>query len=141
LADVRDFDVERQERQALGRTREFKLDGQTFTVELDVRPEVIVDYLAGGTFSIDRIDALLRAFLVDESWGRFQALRAREVEPLTIQDIGAIAAWLIEEETVRPTRASGGSSPGRATSGTSSTEDSPSPATETGPTASLSAVS
>lgn len=138
---MRDFDRERQERKALGRTREFQLDGQTFTAHLDVRPEVIVDFLAGGTFSLERIDALIEAFLDGDSWARFAELRKRETEPLTFSDLGAIAGWLIEEETGRPTSASSDSGPGRATSGTSSTDASPSRDTPQAPTASLSAVS
>ncbi len=123
---MHDFDVERQERAGLGRTRKFKLDGQVFTVHLDVRPEAIVDYLAGGTFSVDRINALFSAFLDADSWERFCTLREREADPLTIQDIGSIATWLIEEETGRPTRASSDSTAGRETRTTSSTDDSPS---------------
>lgn len=138
---MRDFDRERAERKALGRTREFQLDGQTFTARLDVRPEVIIDFLAGGTFSIERIDALIEAFLDDGSWARFAELRKRDTDPLTFSDLGAIAGWLIEEETGRPTSASSDSGPGRETSGTSSTGGSQQQDTPTAPTPSLSAVS
>lgn len=138
---MRDFDLERDERKALGRSREFKLDGQVFEVHLDVRPEVIVGYIGGGVFAIETIDALFEAFLTGESWERFKLLRARTTDPITIQDLGKIAAWLIEEETGRPTRASSGSSPGRETSGISSTDASQPPATATEPRGSLSAVS
>lgn len=138
---MRDFDRERQERKALGRTREFQLDGQTFTAHLDVRPEVIIDYLRGGVFTIEQIEQLFSAFLAPESHERWATLRQRETDPITYLDIGEIAAWLIEEETGRPTSASSDSGPGRATSGTSSTDASPSPDTPQAPTASLSAVS
>lgn len=130
------------------RAHEFKIRGETFRGRLGLDFEIVVTYMSclrsiDATFR-DAWTDLLRAFLGDEEWARFDLWRIGQKdagEPLTIFEVTMIGAAVVEEETGRPTRASSDSSTGRETNGTGSTGASTSPGTEEARPASLLAVS
>lgn len=136
---MRDFDLERDEHRHGDSRREFKYAGETFTGTLNLPGDVVARYL-GSLRSIDNeftaaADGLFVAFLGPDEFERFQKVRPQMV----IRELTAIAAWIVEEETGRPTPASSASGPGRETNAATSTDDSPSQ--DRTPTSSLSAVS
>lgn len=57
-----------------------------------------------------------------EAHARYRALREDEDDPVEIEDLSAIVAWLTKKETGRPTGRPGGSTPGPPSTGTSSTD-------------------
>jgi hypothetical protein len=130
------------------RAHSFKIRGEVFNGNVGLDYEIVTTYMSRLT-NIDahfneRFDALLRAFLGDEEYERFDAWRTAcrdEKNPLTIYEVTLIGAAIVEEDTQRPTQASSGSSTGRETSGDGSTGASTSPGTEEDRQASLSAVS
>jgi hypothetical protein len=133
---------------ATDRAHSFKIRGEVFNGHVGLDYEIVTSYMSRLT-NIDaefneRFDALLRAFLSDEEYERFDRWRARcrdEKNPLTIYEVTLIGAAIVEEDTQRPTRASSGSSTGRETNGDGSTAGSTSPGIEEDPAVSLSAVS
>lgn len=136
---MRDFDLERDEHRHGQAVREFKYAGEMFTGTLNLPGDVVARYL-GSLRSIDNefaaaADSLFAAFLGPDEFERFQKVRPQMV----IREMTAIAAWIVEEETGRPTPASSASGPGRETSADTSTDGSRSP--DRTPTGSLSAVS
>lgn len=136
---MRDFDLERDEHRHGEARRDFKYAGEVFAGTLNLPADVVARYL-GSLRSIDNeyreaSDALFRAFLDPDDYERFAKVR----EQMVIRELTAIAAWVVEEETGRPTPASSASGPGRETNAATSTDDSPS--RDRTPTPSLSSVS
>jgi hypothetical protein len=98
--------------------REFTVGGETFHWK-DVRPEVLT------SFDTDEnpgapveevwkvIDARVLQFLPEDEHERWRTLRARDENPVTIQQLNAIVTWFIEEQTGRPTEAPSPSASGR----------------------------
>src|SRR5512146_1138813 len=102
---MRDFDSE-----YLIDDREFKVGGEVFKWRY-VRPEVIAAW-EDEPVSDKSADALrstddrIKLFL-DASNGaaeRWDALRAREDNPVTMGELNAILMWLVEVQTDRPTQ-------------------------------------
>lgn len=141
---TKDFDIDRDLWLNADRNREFNLAGQTFTGRVGIRAEILTRYLS-ATSSVDQelmeaLDALFKAFLDQDSYQRLLELRQQDADPLTIRDLTGVAAWIVSEETARPTAASSASTAGREQTTATSTGDSRSQAT-TEPPAPLSAVS
>lgn len=94
--------------------RTFTVRGQTFTWT-EVRPEVLsamgrsLASQSEGEDSEDdeaawkAIDDQIKMFLIDEDRERWDTLRARDEEPVTIKQVNAILQYLVEEQTDRPT--------------------------------------
>jgi hypothetical protein len=108
----------------LAKDREFKVQDQTFKWR-DVRPEVL------SSFEIDvngddpnavwaLMDKQILLFLENGQQEAWQALRAREENPVTIGQMNAVLTWLMEEQTGRPTEQPSPSEPGRGRTAASS---------------------
>lgn len=114
----------------LTKDRTFVVRGQTFTWQ-DVRPEVLDSILGaiGVTANGDgekggeqpdlwaQQDKLIMEFLVEEDRERWQNLRQRESEPITIRQFNAILEHLVSEQTDRPTPTPSPSARGRGKQG------------------------
>lgn len=100
--------------------RTFTVRGQTFTW-VEVRPEVLSamgrslaavspngDSEASEEEQDDAawksIDEQIKLFLIPEDRERWDTLRSREEEPVTIKQVNAVLQYLVEEQTDRPTQ-------------------------------------
>jgi hypothetical protein len=103
--------------------RTFIVRGETFTWR-DVRPEVLTAFTpsengkeAGEEEDNSGIwrtlDEQIMLFLVTEDRERWENLRAREDNPVTIVQLNAILEWLVGEQTDRPTQTPSPSGSGR----------------------------
>lgn len=124
----RNFDEERAARAA--QDREFIIGGETFHGRASVKPEALSAYdrladSASVTDTLAVVDELILAMIEDEEDNaghmRYVALRARNDDPLTIEDLMEITKYLVEAQTGRPTGQPGDSSAGPGTTGTIST--------------------
>jgi hypothetical protein len=127
---VKDFDEARAERST--RDRSFKIGGETFTRRLAVRPEAMEEFARMRKDDVDLagfeiFDRTFYAFVEPDGHERWKALREREDDPLNYADIMDVCAWLVAEETGRPTPALSLSTSGQERSATTSTEGSSSP--------------
>lgn len=107
--------------------RTFVVRGETFTWR-DVRPEALTAFAEtlpkDGEEDKDSsvwssIDDQIQLFLVAEDHERWQKLRAREENPVTIVQLNAILEWLVGEQTDRPTQTPSPSESGRGKTGRS----------------------
>lgn len=120
---MKDFDEARAERTAADRT--FKLGGEVFVMKAAVRPEVMVGYesMNPDTPALEAlgiIDDMVVSFLEgDTAEGRYRAIRARDDDPISMDDLNALVEWLVAEQTGRPTTA-----PSASTGGVAPTPDS-----------------
>jgi hypothetical protein len=110
---VKDFD------ELKTKDREFKVGGELFHWR-DVRPEVLTSFTApdtNGDGGVDQTWALLDAqillFVAPDEHERWHALRARDDDAVTVQQLTSILTWLMEEQTGRPTETPSPSDPGR----------------------------
>lgn len=128
---MKDFDAERTSLSA--EDREFKIRGEVFVRREEVKPEVLVGYDdlredTGAARTLEIIDQLIVDLIEDggDAHGRYTTLRAREDNPVTLDDLLEVSKWLMTEVTNRPTTppsdSSEGSESGRT--GTSSTANS-----------------
>ena len=101
--------------------RTFVVRGETFTWR-DVRPEILTAFTPEVTEGKDpednsgiwkQLDEQIQLFLVPEDVERWQNLRAREDNPVTIIQLNAILEWLVGEQTERPTQTPSPSGSGR----------------------------
>lgn len=129
---MKDFDVARNER--LTRERSFRIAGETFTYRASVSPESLLAWdqrhdKVGEEF-LAVVDETVTAFLEpgqDEKWQHIRQLGGDN--PVNIQDIVDLIAWLFEEQVGRPTGPSPASTNGHVATGTPLTVDSYSPVT------------
>lgn len=131
---MRDFDVARTER--LQRERTFKIGGETFNYRAAVLPE---DLLAWdqrhdkiGQEFLDVVDETVLAFLEPGQAAKWTAIRQQRENPVNIQDIVDVIAWLFEEQVGRPTGPSSASTNGHETPAPALMGGSFSPATPQG---------
>ena len=122
---MKDFDQKRKERAS--RDRSFTLGGETFTMRIGLRPEVLVPWeqldettAAGEVLQI--LDTIVLDFLepYDNQHDRWRTLRERTEDPVTLQDLQELVEWLIAEQTNRPTGQPSGSTPSAVPPGTGS---------------------
>lgn len=114
-----------------GKDREFTINGYVFKWH-DVRPEVLTEL--GQTLTAESAngaaddpnaawkiaDQQILLFIDEEQHERWQELRARDQDPVTIGQLNAIVQWLMEEQTGLPTEQSSSSGTGRGRTATSS---------------------
>lgn len=115
---MKDFDGERL-KQAEGRDTEFKVGGETFHARLFVSPEALAKYDFPGTGMEDvakGFDEFVTAMIVPADAKKWAKVRKDADPPLSLANIEAIASWLIDQATGRPTKASSASTPGRDSS-------------------------
>lgn len=117
---ARNFDEERQ--QDLG----FIIRGENFTMVM-VRPEVIgswedqdipVKSMDAIAFTSDKIKQFISNS--DGSHDRWDALRAREEDPISLGELNELLVWMVEVQSARPTRSPSPSSTGRGRTAASS---------------------
>lgn len=140
---MKDFDAIRAERQQRdGQT--FKLAGQQFTLKPDMPARAISDYADLDTYTVENgqippgtFDTLARCIgstLVTADQERWHDLLAQELEnPITLEDMLAVANFMVEVTAHRPTKPLSSSGDTAGNDGRKSTDDSGSPA-ETAPT-------
>lgn len=134
---MKDFDEARKERAE--RDRSFKIGGETFVMKTGVRPEVLASYEEIDTDKpalevIGLVDEVILGMMEngDGSHERYRDLRARENDPLSLEDLRDVVQWLIEEQTGRvPTQPLSPSGPGPERTRTRSTGGSSSKAAKT----------
>ncbi len=107
----------------LAKEREFKVQDEVFTWH-DVRPEVLtafeMDANGDDPNSVWKLmDAQILLFIPGQQ-EKWDALRAREDNPVTIGQMNGILTWLMEEQTGRPTEQPSPSAPGRGKTARSS---------------------
>ena len=141
---MKDFDAERRRRIALDRT--FKIGGEEFHRVAGCRPETLLAWSeltgddgaapADGARAITLIDRLCFDLIDADDRERWVALRAREDDPVTIEDLRDVLNWLVSAVMGRPLEGSPSSPPSSPdpTSTTVSTPLSSSPGTPTEPT-------
>lgn len=108
----------------ISQERTFVVRGETFTWR-DVRPEILTAFAPTETPEPKegetpdnsaiwkQLDEQIELFLVPEDVERWQKLRAREDNPVTIVQLNAILEWLVGEQTERPTQTPSPSGTGR----------------------------
>jgi hypothetical protein len=106
----------------LSKDHKFTVRGETFAYK-DVRPEILTTFETNGKNEDvwAGYDAQILLFLEEEDHERWRVLRAREKDPVTIEQITAILTWLMEEQTGRPTQTPSPSASGRGRTAASST--------------------
>jgi hypothetical protein len=87
----------------------FTLRGEEFTLR-DVRPEVIAswedeDAPTTAAEGLAAIDVKIKTLLAPEDVERYDALRAREDEPVNLRQLKALVEWIVEVQSDRPTEA------------------------------------
>lgn len=124
---MKDFDEARDERKSADRA--FRFGGETFVMKATVRPEVMVGYESINTdtdalVALSIIDDMVISFIEggEDAERRYRAVRAREEDAISMDDLNALVEWLISEQTGRPTSAPSASSGGRTTTEDSSTD-------------------
>ena len=132
---MRDFDVERAERETRDRT--FRIAGHDFTFRPTVRPESLIEYsdFVTGRLDLEEKDAIalldrtVKAYLEPELHEQWDAVRADELagHPISSDDMFRLIGYMTEVQTLRPTKQSSDSSSGGESTGTTSTETSPVP--------------
>jgi hypothetical protein len=123
---AKNFDEQRAERAALD--RDFIIGGEHFRARPGVRPEKLsryddldADSTVEETLAI--VDELILAMIEedDNAHERYRALRLRDDDPVTVEDLQELVKWLMEAQTGRPTGQPGDSSAGPERTGTIST--------------------
>jgi hypothetical protein len=126
---VKDFDQDLARADRASRDRSFKIAGEEFTRRVAVRPEVLEEWSRLGadeaeTTGFQILDRVIFSLIEPDGHDRWRQLREREQDPITYKDLQEVTAWLVAEETGRPTAAPSPSTAGREQPGTTSTEDS-----------------
>lgn len=121
---MKNFDTDREERRraALEAERGFQIGGETFLRAIEVKPDSlapmdrmrpakrdatgkVIEAGSGIGEDVAAIDEVILAMIdpVDGSHERYLALRARDEDILTLEDLRALSEWLLEQTTLRPT--------------------------------------
>ena len=104
----------------------FVLAGETFTMHY-VRPEVLAAWedepdLDTAAESLLAADQKIKLFLPEADHARYDAVRARDENPVTSEQLNAVLRWMIEVQTGRPTEQPSPSEPGPGSTEATSTE-------------------
>lgn len=132
---MKNFDQQRAARAQTADDRTFLIGGEQFICRAGIRPEVLTPYEdLDGSQSASETLVIIDEMVVsciesyDDAEGRYRRLRAREDDPVTLDDLTEIAKWLLETVTGKsPTKSPADSSQRRGETGTPSTENSSSP--------------
>lgn len=96
----------------------FSIHGETFECYPSVQGKVLLNMVAKtgsddqGVSVAEVLDEFFNICLLPESLERFNALLSDPEKIVTVETIGEITAWLIEEYSARPTQLPGLSSNG-----------------------------
>jgi hypothetical protein len=96
----------------------FKLQEEDFFCIKQVQGKVLMEIVSmsqdsGATVSVELIEKFFSSVLVDESYERFEALLHDKDRIVTVETLGEITGWLIEQYTSRPTQRPEDSSSGQ----------------------------
>lgn len=96
----------------------FKLHGEDFHCIKQVQGKVLMEIVSMAqesdtTVSVELIEKFFGSVLVDESYERFEALLHDKDRIVTVETLGEITGWLIEQYTSRPTQRPEDSSSGQ----------------------------
>lgn len=86
----------------------FKLYDEDFHCVKQVQGKILMDLVStanaedGGVSSLEIIETFFATVLLDESYERFSALLVDKERIVTVETLGEITGWLIEEYTKRP---------------------------------------
>lgn len=119
---TRDFDASRPAREPVT----FTLRGASYTAAPSAPAQALLDAAAAdsATDAADKVAALgkfMDAVLIPESATRFAAGMSDRANPIDLEDLAAVVAWLIEVYTARPTEQPSPSPSGPTTAGADST--------------------
>ena len=112
---------------------EFVLNNDTFKCRPAVPGRVILQFVAdadsdeGGKAAL-AIDQFLKSSMVETEYARFKTLVDDPDTIVSMETLGEIVGWLVEEYTARPSQAPSSLDSGRTNSGQSSTENAFAPA-------------
>jgi hypothetical protein len=87
----------------------FKLHGEEFTCQANVPGKVLLDLVAkgaeddSGAAGAVMVNTFFKAVLLPESYERFDALATNPDKIVTVETIGQIVEWLMEQYADRPT--------------------------------------
>ena len=87
----------------------FKLHGEEFHCRTSLQGKTLLDIVASssdttGTGVANTINQFFEKCLVPESYVRFNALLENPDKIVTVETLGEITAWLVEEYSSRPTQ-------------------------------------
>lgn len=87
----------------------FKLHGEEFNCRPSIQGKVLLNIVAnsGGDDGVgvaNAITSFFSACLEPESFDRFETLLANPDKIVTVETLGEITAWLVEEYSSRPTK-------------------------------------
>lgn len=88
----------------------FKLHGEEFHCRPVVQGKALLNIVAGTADDKDGlgvakvINDFFKLCLIDESYTRFEALLSNPDKIVTVETLGEITAWLVEEYSSRPTQ-------------------------------------
>jgi hypothetical protein len=85
----------------------FKLHGEEFSCVPEVQGKILLDLVADAkdddpAAAAQVIDKFFNAVLTDEAWERFDALLRHKEKIVSVDTLGEITSWLVEEYTNRP---------------------------------------
>lgn len=89
----------------------FKLHGEEFKCLDQIQGKVLLDLVSQSNNADDPaaaariINVFFETVLTDESWKRFDALISSKDKIVSVEALGEITTWLVEEYTGRPTEA------------------------------------
>jgi hypothetical protein len=85
----------------------FKLHGEEFQCRTAIQGKTLLDLIANsdgeGSEVADTINRFFKLTLTEESYPRFNALLENPDTIVTVETLGDITAWLVEEYSSRPT--------------------------------------
>jgi hypothetical protein len=86
----------------------FKLYDEDFICVKQVQGKILMELVStatgpnSGTNSLEIIEKFFQTVLLDESYERFEKLLVDKERIVTVETLGEITGWLIEEYTSRP---------------------------------------
>jgi hypothetical protein len=89
----------------------FKLHGEDFECYPALQGKMLLDLVANsdendGAAIAKTIDSFFKAVLVEESYARFDILLRDPTRIVSVETLGEITSWLVEEYSSRPTAGS-----------------------------------
>jgi len=95
----------------------FKIQGEDFECIKQVQGKVLMEIVsmsqdADSSVSLELIEKFFSSVLLDESYARFEELLHDKDKIVSVETLGEITGWLIEQYTERPTQRSEDSSAG-----------------------------
>lgn len=86
----------------------FKIHGEEFQCRPSIQGKTLLNIVANsgdesGVGAAKTINTFFEATLLDESYERFESLLKNPDKIVTVETLGEITAWLVEEYSSRPT--------------------------------------